>query len=220
MSSSSGITSPVNAAIQGGGGNGAQLAQIIKLPTDLQTTARSVRLDGQIISQNRQDNSVTIRTDAGEVQVRVRGDRAPQVGQRVEIDVPAGRPPRSVEIRTAPQNAPTDAQPSNRGEVQQNTARVQPQAIQTSHQTPQGHNAQTQNTQAPRTAPQSSLPAIQNTTAPTPPSQPAQALPPDVTVRILSVPPSTANTIAQQALQSLPPPTCLLYTSPSPRDRG
>lgn len=76
-----------------------QAAKIIRLPDALQDVARARRIEGEVIKQN-PDGSVRVRTPEGDVDLSVRG-RQPQPGQQIEVDIPAGRPPRQVLIRPA-----------------------------------------------------------------------------------------------------------------------
>jgi len=93
------ITSPAPTA--NNSARGGQIVQIIQLPETLNNTAKALRLDGQVTQQN-SNGSVRISTAEGEIDVQVRGNRQPQVGQRVEVEVPAGRPPRQATVRDAP----------------------------------------------------------------------------------------------------------------------
>ena len=77
-----------------------QVVQIVSLPDGLQNNARSLRVEGEVIAQNK-DGSVRIRTDRGDIDIQVKG-RQPQVGAKIEIDIPAGNPPRAATIRPAP----------------------------------------------------------------------------------------------------------------------
>ncbi len=128
--SSTGITSPVQGAIRGATGNGGQTVQIINLPDALQNSARAVRLEGQITSQNQANNSVRIETPQGNVDVRVQGNRQPQVGQRVEIDIPANNREntqvRQATIRTDPTPQPQNTRPNTQQASGQNAPQTQP----------------------------------------------------------------------------------------------
>lgn len=88
---------------------GEQAVKIVRLPDALQDVARARRLEGEVVKQNT-DGSVRIKTSEGDIDVNVRG-RQPQPGQRVEIDIPPGRPPRQAILRpAAPVPAPVDIQ--------------------------------------------------------------------------------------------------------------
>lgn len=80
-----------------------QVVQIVSLPDSLENNARALRIEGEVIQQNR-DGSVRVRTEQGDIDLQVRG-RQPQQGAKVEIDLPAGRPPTQATIRPAPQQA-------------------------------------------------------------------------------------------------------------------
>ncbi len=67
------------------------------------------------MGQNR-DGTTRIHTNKGDLDVRLRGKDIPEQGQRVEIDLPPGRPPRQAVIRPAPDTSSpsirTDAAPA------------------------------------------------------------------------------------------------------------
>ncbi len=126
MSDSSGITSPVQSAIQGRSGSGGSLVRIINLPQDVASSAqnspRAYRLDGQVTSQNPSNNTAQIQTNQGTIDVQFRGNQRPEVGQRLEIEIPNTRQPREASIiRTdsprAGQQAPTQNTPSSQNFV-------------------------------------------------------------------------------------------------------
>lgn len=79
-------------------GNGlGQIVQIIQLPQALSNNAKTLRLEGEITQVNRQDNTARIQTPEGEINVQVKSKDLKQ-GQRLTVDVPAGRPPKQVKI--------------------------------------------------------------------------------------------------------------------------
>jgi len=77
-----------------------QVVQIISLPDALQNNARAIRLEGEVVQQNK-DGSVRIRTPEGDIDVQIRG-KQPQPGQKMEVEIPAGSPPRNATVRPAP----------------------------------------------------------------------------------------------------------------------
>jgi hypothetical protein len=87
-----------------------QVVQIVSLPDALQNSSRALRMDGEVVQHNR-DGSIRIKTPEGNVDVNVRG-RQPQPGQKVEMEVAAGNPPKTATIRNAPQ-APAQPPPTN-----------------------------------------------------------------------------------------------------------
>lgn len=91
---------PVSTAPPLPSGTGAQVVQIVSLPDGLQNNARAIRVEGEVIGQN-DDGSVRVRTPQGDIDINVRG-RQPQEGQRIEVDIPVGNPPRNATIRPAP----------------------------------------------------------------------------------------------------------------------
>lgn len=90
-------------------GASGQVVQIVSLPDALQNNARAIRIEGEVVRQNK-DGSVRVRTPHGDIDVAVRG-RQPQEGQRLEVDIPAGSPPRSATIRPAPVQQPQQPLP-------------------------------------------------------------------------------------------------------------
>ncbi|HEU4838948.1 MAG TPA: hypothetical protein VFS88_06015, partial [Micavibrio sp.] len=96
-----------NPAAQAGGKG--QVVQIVSLPEGLESNARAIRLQGEVVRQN-QDGTVRVNTPEGAIDIQVRG-RQPQAGQRIEIDIPPGNPPKQANIRPAPAQAPPPAQP-------------------------------------------------------------------------------------------------------------
>jgi hypothetical protein len=201
-------TAPTPNAPQAGKG---QVVPIVSLPDSLQNNARAIRLEGEVVQQNK-DGSTRIRTAEGEIDISICG-RQPQPGQRVEIDVPPGSPPRNVTVRPAPQTQP--APPTSQTQVQPQTPpppqpQPQPQA-QAQLQTPQ--------VKAPLPSPPvttSQIPAQPQATPPvTPQSIPATApgqavpmpTPPDFLGQQQT--PPTPNAVSKlgtaQAFQAYPP---------------
>ena len=90
------------------GANG-QVVQIVSLPDALQNNSRAMRMEGEVIQQNN-DGSVRVRTSQGDIDINVRG-RQPQEGQKIELDLPAGSPPRNATIRPAPAMPPQQPTP-------------------------------------------------------------------------------------------------------------
>lgn len=77
-----------------------QVVQIQTLPDALQNITRAMRIEGEVIQQNK-DGSIRVRTPQGDIDLNIRG-KQPQAGQRLEVDIPAGNPPRNVTVRTPP----------------------------------------------------------------------------------------------------------------------
>jgi hypothetical protein len=113
MTDPSGII-PTAPGSNASGGSKGQIVQIVSLPDALKNNARAIRLEGEVVQQNN-DGSTRIRTPQGDIDITMRG-RQPQPGQKVEVDIPPGSPPRNVTVRPAPaqpapQEAPLPAQP-------------------------------------------------------------------------------------------------------------
>lgn len=81
-------------------------ARVLSVTGDLQTTAEPQSLIGRVISQSGPD-TVEITTPSGNVTARLLDRRTPvQTGDRVEVEIPAGSPPRSVKITPQPEAQP------------------------------------------------------------------------------------------------------------------
>jgi hypothetical protein len=98
------ITAPIPQTPSSG-----QVVQIQTLPEALQNISRATRVEGEVIAQNK-DGSTRIRTNDGDIDIKVRG-RQPHVGQRMEVEIPTGNPPRTATIRNVPAPTPVPATP-------------------------------------------------------------------------------------------------------------
>lgn len=108
------ISSPVPRSAGGRFGGKGQTVQILNLPADLSGNPRTLRLEGQITSL-RANNTAQIQTPAGNIDVQIKGNRPPQIGQTVEIEIPParrdGQPAKQGLIRpTAPQTTGNNSQ--------------------------------------------------------------------------------------------------------------
>lgn len=182
-----------------------QVVQIVSLPEGLQNNARAIRLEGEVVAQN-QDGSTRIKTSEGTIDISFRG-KQPQPGTKLEVDIPAGAPPRSATVRPAPPTpqtpAPVDTDSftptSSRVLPQQQTPTTQPPTP----QTPQASGQGTQQSQQAGTAQQPLPPSYQ---APPKPIS-AQATPQPLTqgqsVRLTTLPPVQAQAYISQSLAQL-----------------
>lgn len=84
-------------------------AQVAKLPESLAATDRAITLKGEVIAQN-PDGTVRIATPRGPIDVKLPEGQQVQRGQTVEVQVPAGAPPRTVAV-TLPQQPQPVPQP-------------------------------------------------------------------------------------------------------------
>ncbi|MBU6235575.1 MAG: hypothetical protein KGQ41_07000 [Alphaproteobacteria bacterium] len=81
-------------------------AEVVKLPDTLATTDRAVTLKGEVIAQNT-DGTIRIATPRGAIDVKLpEGQQPPARGQTVEVQIPAGAPPRTVAVTLPQTNAP------------------------------------------------------------------------------------------------------------------
>lgn len=81
-------------------------AKVLNVTGELRDVKTATRLEGQIIEKS-SDGKARIRTDRGEIQLELRQKRleALQRGDRVDIELPRGKPPQSAEVRPQ-QNTP------------------------------------------------------------------------------------------------------------------
>lgn len=94
--------------------------RVMNLPDNLRSNPAPVRLQGTVTGQNA-DGSVQVQTDRGMVSLMLRDRQGLPQGQRIEIDIPAGRPPQQAAIRPAPaQSAPPTTSPSLASTLAQN----------------------------------------------------------------------------------------------------
>lgn len=184
---------------------GDQSARVVDISDALARNPRAQRVEAEVVRQN-QDGSVRLRTPQGDVDVQVRG-RQPQPGQILEVDIPAGNPPRQVVIRPAPPPPPPAAPPS----VPPAPAQGSPAPVGTPPAAPSP--SLPPDSAAPK-PPAASPPAAApvRPAAPLPPQQGQAAAPlppptapllPGTAVRLLPVPPGQAGEILQNAAPAL-----------------
>ncbi len=71
--------------------------RLLTLPKDLQSTSQPTRVEGEVIAKG-SERVLFLRTDRGDIEVRANEARRFEVGQRVQLDIPAGKPPREALI--------------------------------------------------------------------------------------------------------------------------
>lgn len=77
-------------------------AQIIEIRGEAKARKVKERMEGEIIRHDK-DGRTHIRTDKGEITVRIQAKTPPPEGSRVELEIPAGNPPRQVTIHVLPE---------------------------------------------------------------------------------------------------------------------
>lgn len=177
----SGITPPAPAPPKPASNNASQVVKIVTLPESLQNVSRAVRLEGEVVGQNR-DGTTRIKTAEGNIDVSIRG-RQPQPGTKLEIDVPPGSPPKQITVRPAPQAPPP---PQTEPPLTTTTTTLKPAQ---GHQTPQAPPAATDGTTQQKPLPPAILPPALPDAPKT--ARPASALPPlapDQLVRLVPIP--------------------------------
>ncbi|MEM7651418.1 MAG: hypothetical protein AAF204_04975 [Pseudomonadota bacterium] len=204
---SSGVTPPQNT----GRAERTEPVRIIRLPDALQNNARTLRVEGTV-TQSNNNGTVRIQTERGAIDVQFPNQNArsennqPQQGQRLELTIPAGRPPRQATVDRG--NLPPDnraAQQTQQPQIQARGERPLPQGAQSTQQNSSQVNtpARIQNSTLPNTA----LPQGAQSTSPAPTQQsfPPAPLNQGAAVRLVSIPPGQAIQIATQSLNALTP---------------
>ena len=191
------------------GGKG-QVVQIVSLPEGLENNARAIRVQGEVVQQNK-DGTVRVNTPEGAIDIQVRG-RQPQAGQRIEIDIPPGSPPRQANIRPAPAQAPPPPAPQTPAQPPATTTPLLPQTPPAQGQpaTPPPDTSGTTQPSSPLSAQKPPPPAdsVQDGYIPSPPKQAAQTQP--------ALPPLTAGQTVKLA-PYLPLPNTQAAAQPSPQ---
>ncbi len=184
-----------------------QSARIVNLPDSLLTVARAQRVEGEVVRQN-QDGSVRVKTPQGDIDIQVRG-RQPQPGQQLELDIPAGRPPRQLTIRPAqaapqqpdmPQTRPAPNMPNTAPPIATRPAAPAPTTNPTSTNAPASGATTTAN--APRPAAPAPQPLPDNAASARPAPQPVP-LPVGAAVRFTPVTPAQAQQMVQTVSQMM-----------------
>lgn len=77
------------------------VVRIVQLPETLENNPSPVKLTGTVMGQNT-DGSVKLQTDQGIISMMLKDKGKLPEGLKLEIDIPAGRPPQQANIRSAP----------------------------------------------------------------------------------------------------------------------
>ncbi|MFN3827031.1 MAG: hypothetical protein ACK4NR_05325 [Micavibrio sp.] len=83
--------------------------QILALSARLSQLSAPLSIEGKV-EQVQKDGTVTVRTEQGDITFKTRDRALPAQGQTVEVNLPAGSPPRQINIRPAP--APSTSTPA------------------------------------------------------------------------------------------------------------
>lgn len=165
---------------------GEQALKILATDAELQALRQAVRLEGVVRKITRDGAAAIIETDQGEVEVQLRPRTVLEVGQKVQIDLPPGHPPRQLVLRPAPDtNATPGTTPPPRTEQAQGPDPSTPRPA-----TP-GSPPVEQSVTPPRMTAQPSLPPVMremlDTLAPVPglSSQRPTPLKPDAIIRLV-----------------------------------
>ncbi len=71
--------------------------RLLSLPDGLKSTSQPTRVEGEVIAKG-PERVLFLRTDRGDIEVRANEARRFEIGQRVQLDIPAGKPPREALI--------------------------------------------------------------------------------------------------------------------------
>lgn len=86
--------------------------RLLNLPDGLKNNPPPLKLQGTVTGQN-PDGSVQLKTDRGVINLMLKDRQPLPQGQRLEIEIPAGRSPQQAQIRQAPaEPAPTAPPPA------------------------------------------------------------------------------------------------------------
>lgn len=169
----SSATPSTPAASQGQVQGDAVQAQVTKVPPSLENVDRTLTLRGEVQAVN-EDGTVRIATPRGPVDVKL-PDPQPTRGQQVEVQIPAGSPPRTATVTVQqqlptpqPQPTPLPQTPPTQGQTP--TPIPVPPGQAPTPQTPAPPVVQQQPPQAPIPTPaQTTPPAQTQTQTPVPP---------------------------------------------------
>lgn len=205
---------PTNLSIAPPAKNAGQVVQIVSLPEALQNNARAVRLEGEVVAQNK-DGSIRLQTAEGMVDISMRGKQL-QPSTKLEIEIPAGTPPRNATIKPpAPTQPPIPQAPVPESDV-----------VLTPRPAPAPLPAQTPVTKPPTSSAsqgQTSAPASPQPTLPTSyqpqgkPQTQAPAVPPPLQtgqpVKVAPIPPAQAQALAMEYMASINTDTQISVTT-------
>ncbi|MCB1531657.1 MAG: hypothetical protein KDJ35_02195 [Alphaproteobacteria bacterium] len=118
----------------------ARTVELTRLPEDLREVREQIRLRGEVVQRNN-DGSVRVRTERGEVDIKPPADQPPpRDGQRVDIEIQPGNPPREARIQKAPaqtiQNTQAKTPDTQAARTSATPVSVEVTNAQTSQQTP------------------------------------------------------------------------------------
>lgn len=191
--------------------------QIKNLPDALQSVPRTQTLEGEVLRQN-PDGTIRIRISEGHIDVKIQTRTPLQPGTRLEVEIPAGNPPRQITIRQVPAAPPAEAT-QTRPNSQPNKQPAAP-APQSHAQVPPSSTtgplpkiSPVPHAQAPVPPPnhEGSRPAlVPLLNTPTPNTPVSVPLDPGTAVRLIPLPPPQARHIFQ--LLAAQPDTALTQT--------
>lgn len=199
-------------------------ADIVKLPPALASTDRALTLRGEVVATS-EDGTVRINTPRGPVEVKL-PQPVPQRGQTVEVQIPAGSPPRTAAVTLPPQNAqPLPAQPQPTPQPLPQQPQPPVQTLPPAHAPAPGTPAQTPVQQTPATMPRDEIsvtprPAQQGSAQPAPaqPGTPQAAQIPQLEPQgLLNFLKNSMSALLKSPLANAPQPANSVPQDPRPQ---
>lgn len=105
-------------------------AKIIEMRGKLKAQKVQGKIDGEIIKHNK-DGTTRIHTDKGEITVKIQSKEPPPEGAKVQLDIPAGHPPRHLTVLAAPQEKPAPVPHAQPAPTEQIELSAQAQEVKT-----------------------------------------------------------------------------------------
>ena len=179
------------------------VGRAVVLPQTLQAQNKAQIIAGEVVEELGKD-VLRIKTPEGNIDVRVTGRNRPAVGQQVQVEVPAGNPPRQITVTNITPEQAQQIQNQSQASPQPNTQapQAQQQPVQATQQgtTPQNVQTQAPQTQSqPKTDVRPQTPVTPNTQT----SVPSEAITREALSQILRQPGQVPVSIPDS--KSLPP---------------
>jgi hypothetical protein len=171
--------------------------RLISLPDDLNRNSTPVKIQGLVIGQN-PDGSVQVQTERGMITMMLRDRQGLPQGQRIELEIPAGRSPQQATIRPTPVTTP--AIPNLTGQLTAAPPPLSAAATAAALKLDRSVNVKATEIDDALKAATAKLPDSLSVKSPAAPLQPGQVM------RMIPVPPGQPNAIPMQPGQIIPLP--------------
>ena len=175
-----------------------QQAQVTRVPQDLSSLPQATSLRGTVDGRNN-DGSTRILTDHGPVDLLLKN--TPPKGQRLDIQLSAGSPPKDAIVQSAPKQSASTAQPPSLSESLKNAPQTTPST--TSEATLPAKPVQPQANTDVQILQNTAQAILQKLTGQTP--QPGQPLQIGQNIRLTPLPAAQQNIIAVSQLPQAAP---------------